>query len=97
MKLEPEVILSRSEEERVAKLGAAFRKFLGDWFGMLVRGVRFSPGVQRELAMALLEMAGAALISPSDAAEKEPDEQTAERILKAARAAFEVLEREVVS
>lgn len=97
MKLEPQVILSRNEEDRVAQLGAAFRKFLGNWFQMVVLGVRFSPGVSRELAMAFLEMAAAALIAPSDAAEKEPDEQTSDRCLRAAREAFAVLEREVVS
>lgn len=29
-KVAPKVILSRNEEERVAKLGAAFREFLSD-------------------------------------------------------------------
>lgn len=93
----PQAVLSRSEEERVEKLGAYFRDFLQSWFAGIVVGVRYSPGVMRELALAMLQYGAIALIASSDAAMKEPDEETTERALRAAQQAFEVLEREVVS
>lgn len=97
MRLVAQVLITTSEEERIAKLGVAFRKFLQDWFVMVVRGVRFSPGVSRELALALLEHAAMALIATSDAAEREPDAETANRCVAAAKAAFDVMSREVLS
>lgn len=97
MKLEFKAIISRSEEERIQKLGAAFRETLSSYFTAIVLGVRYSPGVMRELTMALLEHAAAALIASSDAAQSEADEDTAERCKRAAREALQVLEREVLS
>lgn len=92
-----QAILSRSEEERVDKLGKYFRAFLQDWFTGIVTGVRYSPAVMRELTLALMEYAAAALIASSDPAQGEKDEDTAERCKRAAKEALEVLQREVLS
>lgn len=90
-------IASCSEEERIEKLGKYFRSYLGDWFTKLVAGVKYSPGVQRELALAMLEHAALALIANTDEAMKEDDEKTADRCLKVAREMLEILERHVHS
>lgn len=92
-----QAIVSGSEEERIKKLGEYFRSYLFGWFKGIVVGVRYTPGVMRELSLALLEHAAAALIASSDPAIGEKDEDTAERCKRAAREAFEVLQREVLS
>lgn len=56
-------VVSRNEEERCAKLGAYYRQFLGSWMEQVVSGVRYSPGANREMMSALLEMAAAAALS----------------------------------
>jgi hypothetical protein len=97
VKLEPVAILSRTEEERLEKLGAEFRRFQRQWLVLVMSGCKWTPGLSKTLAMVFLEHAALALIAPSDAAAKEADDKTADRCLAAARAAFEVLEREVLS
>lgn len=97
MKLVPQAILSKNEDERVAQLGVAFRKFIGDYLSMVVVGVKFTPRVARELALAFTEFAASVLIATSDAAANEPDDQTAARCERAAKSAVELIEREVVS
>lgn len=94
-----EVIVGRGDEQRAAKLGAYFRDYLSTWVGQLMVGMvsGYSERVMRELVMALLEHAAAVLISCSDAAKDEPDEDTAERAKKAASEVFELLQREVLS
>lgn len=57
------VVLSKSEAERVQKLGAYFREYLHGWLAQVIPGVKFSPGVARELALAFAEMAGAVVLS----------------------------------
>lgn len=90
-------IAATSEAERIEKLGAYFRDFLTGWLAQLVAGVEPSPGVQRELTMALLEHAAISLIATSESAAQEDDDKTVERCERAARAAFAVLEKEIVS
>jgi hypothetical protein len=93
------VIASLGDDDRAAKLGSYFRDFLGDWVAKCIVGMLsgYSDKVARELVMALLEYAAAVLISCSDAAKDEPDEDTAERSKRAAREVYEVLQREVLS
>lgn len=57
------IVISRSEEERIAKLGKYFREYLHGWLAQVLTGVKFSPGVARELALAFAEMAGAVVMA----------------------------------
>lgn len=97
MKLEPQILLTTSEAERIEKLAKYFDAFLGNWFAMLLAGVRYSPGVQRELTKALLKYAACAALAATDEAAKERDEKTVERCERAADEMLEVLERQVHS
>ena len=94
---ELKLITSTNEAERVAKLGVYFRVFLSGWVEQLAHGVSYSPEVIRELAHAFIEQAAMALIATSDSADKEADDETAERCKRAALAAFAVIEKEVLS
>jgi len=93
------VILSQGDDDRAAKLGAYFRKYLSSWLSQLIPGLLsgFSDKVVRELVLAFLEHAAVVLISCSDSARDEADEDTAERSKRAAREVYAVLEREVLS
>jgi len=97
VRVEPQLLVTRSEEERIEKLGKYFDEFLGNWFAMLLVGVRYSPGVQRELALALLKYAACAMLTSTDEAAKESDEITVERCIKSAHEMLEILERQVHS
>lgn len=97
--MKTEAILSRGDTDRAAKLGKYFRDYLSNWLASLMVGMLsgYSENVMRELVMALLEHAAAVLISCSDAAKDEPDEDTAERAKRAAGEVFAILQREVLS
>src|SRR5574338_378049 len=81
-------ILSRNEEERVAKLRDYFEGYLGDWIARVVEGVRPSPGVMNALQSSLLKMAAAvALADPAV-----PDDTITESADTFTRQALELLE-----
>lgn len=94
-----QVMVSVGDDDRARKLGSYFRDYLSNWLCELIPGLLsgYSEKVSRELVMALLEHAAAVLISCSDAAKHEPDEDTAERSKRAAAEVFAVLQREVLS
>lgn len=94
------IIASIGDRERAENLGQYFRDYLSAWLAELIPGMSisgYSEAVMRQLVMALLEHAAAVLISASDAAKDEPDEDTAERAKRAAAEVFAILQREVLS
>lgn len=94
MKAAPKVILSTNERERVAKLGEYFRDYLFEWMSAVFRGVSYSPGVERELCMALLETACATTLSRDELGS---DEQNVEHCRRVAKDLRDLIEKELGS
>jgi hypothetical protein len=81
-------VVSRNEQERCAKLREYFDKFLGDWLEKVMSGVRYSPGVNRELVEALILTAAAAGLADP----RVPDEIIERRAQEFVKQAVELLE-----
>jgi hypothetical protein len=94
MKLVGQPIISRNEAERVAKIGAAVRKFLAEWLALFGAGVRWSDGVERELCKVFLEYACLVRLSRDELG---TDEQNVVDVESCAKELLEVVERRLGS
>jgi hypothetical protein len=90
------VVISENEQERVRKLGIAFRDQLGSWLAGVTAGVRYTDDVARELASACFE-AGIVAFLTSTHQLVGPEQPIEERCNELIAKLMIVLEAEVAS
>ena len=91
------LVVSKSEQERIAQIRAAVESQFHDWFARFTAGVRYTPGVARTVAEALIEFAVVTAVATDNHEKRATDEHTAARCQSLSDKLMAVLDAELFS